>query len=81
MAPPPFFASHWREGLRHREGAEEVHFHLLSPALDPLRIGKFATEEADDARVVDQEIDVGRGRRGGRDLRRAGHIELERHDA
>src|SRR6266705_3833845 len=47
---------YWREGLRDREGAEEVHFHLLSPALDPLRIVEFATEEADDARVVDQEV-------------------------
>src|SRR5207302_1565664 len=27
MAPPPFFREYWREGLRDREGAEEVHFH------------------------------------------------------
>jgi hypothetical protein len=59
----------WREGLRDREGAEEVHFHLLSPALDPLRIGEVAAEEADDARVVDEEVDVRRGRGGGGDLR------------
>src|SRR5256885_1373230 len=72
---------YWREGLRDRKGAEEVHFHLLSPALDPLRISEFATGEADDARVVDQEIHVRRSRGGGRDLRRVGHIELERHDA
>ena len=81
MAPPLLLREDWREGLRNGEGAEEIHFHLPSPALDPLRIREVATEEADDARVVDQEVDVGRGGGGGRDLRRAGHIELERHHA
>src|SRR5438132_9017359 len=71
---------YWREGLRNREGAEEVHFHLLSPALDPLRISEFATEEADDARVVDQEVHVRRTRGGGGDLRGVGDIELQRRD-
>src|SRR2546422_5745059 len=72
---------YWREGLRDREGAEEVHFHLLSPALDPLRISEFATEEADDARVVDQEVHVRRSRGGGGDLRGVRDIELQRRDA
>src|SRR2546428_1319739 len=72
---------YWREGLRDREGAEEVHFHLLSPALDPLRISEFATEEADDTRVVDQEVHVRRSRGGGGDLRGVGDIELQRRDA
>src|SRR5206468_8575051 len=72
---------YWREGLRDREGAEEVHFHLLSPALEPLRIREFATEEADDAGVVDQEVHVRRGRGGGGDLRGVGDIELQRRDA
>src|SRR5712692_9655162 len=72
---------YWREGLRDREGAEEVHFHLLSPALDPLRISEFATEEADDARVVDQEVHVRRSRGGGGDLRGVGNIELQWRDA
>ena len=44
-------------------------------------ISEFATEEADDARVVDQEVYVRCGRGGGSDLRRVGHIELEGHDA
>src|SRR5256714_8577218 len=34
---------YWREGLRDCEGAEKVHFHLLSPTLDPLGIREFAT--------------------------------------
>src|SRR5207247_9922034 len=49
---------YWREGPRDREGAEEVHFHLLSPALDPLRIRECSAEEADAARVVDQDVYV-----------------------
>src|SRR6185295_7240452 len=69
-----------REGLRDREGAEEVHFHFLSPAIDPLRIGEFATGEADDARVVDQEVHVRRRRGGGGDLRGVRDIELQRRD-
>src|SRR6185503_17228615 len=72
---------HWREGLRDREGPEEVHFHLLSPALDPLWIREFATEEADDARVVDQEVHVRRGGGGGGDLRGVRDIELQWRDA
>ena len=44
-------------------------------------ISEFATEEADDARVVDQEVHVRGGRGGGSDLRGIGHIELERLDA
>ena len=70
----------WAEGLRDREGAEEVHFHLPPPALNPFRIRKVAAVEADDAGVVDEEIYVRCDRRGGGDLRGVGHIELERHD-
>src|SRR4029453_10428698 len=72
---------YWREGLRDCEGAEEVHFHLLSPALDPLRIGEFAAGEPDDARVVDEKFRVGRGRGGGGDLRGVRDIEFQRRDA
>lgn len=45
------------------------------------RYDKIATVGADDAGVVDEEVYVRRGRRGGGDLRGVGHIELERHDA
>src|SRR5881296_3258480 len=72
---------YWREGLRDREGAEEVHFHLLSSGLDPLRITEFATGEADDAGVVDEEVHVRRDRGGCGDLRGVRDIELQRHDA
>src|SRR5439155_26134416 len=56
-------------------------FHLPSPALDPLRISECSTEEADDTRVVDQEVHVSRSRGGGGDLRGLGDIELQRRDA
>src|SRR5205823_8568969 len=72
---------YWREGLRDRQGAEEVHFYLLSPALDPLRISECATGEADDAGVVDEEVHVRRDRGGCGDLRGVGDIELQRHHA
>ena len=68
MAAAAIFREHGREGLRDREGAEEIRFHLLSPALDPPRISEFAAEEADDPRVVDQEVYVRRSRGGGSDL-------------
>ena len=80
MAPPPSSRVLARRPRDH-EGAEEVHLHLLSSTLDPLRISEFATEEADDARVVDQEVHVRRGRGGGGNLRGVGDIQLQRRDA
>src|SRR6059058_2240195 len=38
---PAILREDWRERLRHGERAEEVHFHLPSPALDPLRVGEI----------------------------------------
>jgi hypothetical protein len=46
-----------------------------------IHFGEFATEETDNARVVDQKVHVCRSRGGGGDLRGVRDIELQRRDA